>query len=128
MANVTSLQTILDGAKNTVIKFEGILDTSDLGSTIVVDASTLQGPPTKLRIDRIQYSIEDGLSLNLLWDATSDVRVLELNGHGEIDGNPFGGFPNNAGSGITGDILATTTGYSGTMSFTVILECSKQSF
>lgn len=128
MANVTSLQTLLDGVRKAVIKFEGILDTSDLGSTVVVDASALQGAPTKVRVDRIQYSVEDGLSVNLLFDATTDVRVLQLNGQGTIDGNPFGGFPNNAGTGVTGDILATTTGHSGTMSFTVILECTKQSF
>jgi predicted aconitase with swiveling domain len=38
----------------------------------------------------------------------------------------FGGLKNNAGAGVTGDVLATTEGWgSGTKSFTVILEFKK---
>ena len=37
MANSTSIQILEDGAARTVVKFEGVLDTSDLSSTVVVD-------------------------------------------------------------------------------------------
>lgn len=130
MANVTSTQTLVDGPRNYVVKFEGILDTSDLGSTIVIDFSTLNNESwaTQLRIDKIQYNIEDTLTLNLLWDATADVRICQLTGRGEFDATGFGGLQNNAGAGKTGDVLATTQGWSASaiLSFSVILECTKQ--
>lgn len=130
MANVTSTQILSDGVRNAVIKFEGILDTSDLGSTVVVDASALQGPPTKLCIKKAHYSIDEGLTVNLLFDATTDVRVMQLTGQGVMDGTDFGGFWNNAGTGVTGDILATTQGWAAatTLSFTVVLHCTKTDF
>lgn len=128
MANVTSTQVLVDGARNAVIKFEGILDTSDLGSTVVVDVSALDGAPSKVRIDKIQYSIEDTLTVNLLWDATADVRIAQLTGVGEFCAAQFGGLQNNAGAGVTGDVLATTQGWSaaGILSFSLILHCVKQ--
>ena len=39
MANLVTLQTLVDGERNTVIKFEGVLDTSDVAATGQVGAS-----------------------------------------------------------------------------------------
>lgn len=134
MANSYSTQIFEDGERNVVVKFEGVLDTSDLASTVVIDPSQLSAMgnygqlASKLRIDSIQYSIEDVLSVNLFWDATTPVRIEELVGRGQMTYNKFGGLQNNAGAGITGKITATTQGWAtgDILSFSLILTLVKQ--
>jgi hypothetical protein len=147
MANITSIQILEDGQRNVVAKFIGVLDTSDLGSTTVLDPATLSamngestGPKaTKLRINKLMFNVEDTLSVNLFWDATTPVLIEELVGRGKMDYKHFGGLKNNAGTydtqgiftpaaGFTGKITATTQGWgaASTLSFTMILECVKQ--
>lgn len=134
MANSTTTQILLDGPRNVVVKFEGVLDSGDLASTTVLDPSALQGidfsgavKAQNLRIEEIQYSIEDLLSVNLFWDATSPVRIEELVGRGKMKYWNFGGLVNNAGAGRTGKITATTQGASAgqILSFSLIITCIK---
>jgi len=132
MANSTSIQILEDGPRNVIVKFEGVLDTSDLGSTVVVDPATLsvideaRGVATKLAIKKITYNVEDLLSVNLFWDATTPVRIEEITGRGKMDFWKGQALQNNAGSGITGKITATTQGWVGILSFSLILELVKQ--
>lgn len=138
MANSVTIQLMEDGPRNCVVKFEGVLDTSDLASTVVIDPATLSpidsfgNPPAQLRIDCIQYNIEDTLSVNLFWDATTPVRIEEFVGRGVQKDYTFGGLTNNAGAGKTGKITATTTttgtAISGTniLSFSLIIKMVKQ--
>jgi hypothetical protein len=137
MANSTSIKIVQDGPRNVIVKFEGVLDTSDLTSTTVLDPALLADmdiwgiKATKLRIQKIQYSIEDTLSVNLFWDATTPIRIEELVGRGKMEYYKFGGLaplPSESGSaGWTGKITATTQGWaaSGVLSFSIILECVK---
>jgi hypothetical protein len=147
MANSTSIQILSDGPARTVIKFEGVLDTSDLSSTTVADPATLQsvepmGSNTLLanrfRVDKIIHNIEDGLSVNFFWDASTPVRIEELTGRGKAEYRDFGGLKSAAGTyssqgiftpaaGHTGKITATTQGWaaSAVLSFSVILYLTK---
>ena len=211
MANSTTTQIIMDGEKNVVVKFEGVIDTSDLAATGTLGAgasgvTTINSPiitftagglapvrgqlvtgtgipakayivsvdsttqvtlntnatasgtgltftlvagaivvadpailadidprtgtkASKLRLDKVTYSIEDLLSVNLFWDATAAVRIEELIGRGKMDHKRnFGGLINNAGTGINGRITATTQGWSASavLSFSLVLEFTKQ--
>lgn len=134
MANVTSIQTLVDGPRNVVIKYDGILDTSDVSSTTLIDPASLSAIdvnntlPTKVRIDRVFFDVEDGLAVYLYWDATTPVRIAELAGRGKMYAGKYGGLTNNAGAGKTGKVLVATQGWSAgtTLSFTLILECVKQ--
>jgi hypothetical protein len=137
MSNSTSIKILQDGPRNVTVKFEGVLDTSDLASTVLLDPATLSDmtdfgqKATKLRINRIQYSIEDTLSVNLFWDATTPIRIEELTGRGRLEHFKFGGLsplPSESTSpGWTGKITATTQGWaaSAVLSFSIILECIK---
>ena len=130
MANSTSIQILEDGPRNVVLKLEGVLDTSDLTSTVVVDPATLSqidsfgNPATQLRIDHVLFNIEDSLSVNLFWDATTPVRIEQLVGRGTVDYAWFGGLPNNSGAGKTGKITATTSNTGAAISATNILSFS----
>lgn len=127
MANSVTIQTIVDGAANTIVKITGVLDTSNLTSTTVLDPATLVPVPTQVRIDHVDYSISDQLELRLQWDATTPVDIMPLAGRGRMSFWNFGGLQNNAGAGKTGKILLSTVGYaSGTQVFSLILELRKQ--
>lgn len=129
MANTVTTQTLLDGPRNLVILLTGVLDTSNETRTIKVDVSSYDPAPTKVRVDKIQYSIAGALQVLLDWDATTDVTFAVLSGQGELEACKFGGLQNNAGAGVTGDIYLTTLGYSaGTVSYTLLLEMTKVSF
>lgn len=127
MANVVTTQTLVDGARNVVIKVTGVLDTSNVGSTVIVDPATLVPIPTQLRIDMLEFSVGSQLAVLLKWDATTPVDIAPLVGYGKLPFQKFGGLQNNAGAGKTGKVLLSTTGWaSGTQTFTVVIHLVKQ--
>lgn len=132
MANVVAVQIIEEGPRNAVVKVTGILDTSNVASSLLIDKATLnQGgtgkTPSKLRINEIEYSISTQLQVRLDWNATADVPIACLTGSGELDFCKAGGANNNAGAGVDGNIDMLTYGWaSGTQTFTLLLYLVKQ--
>ena len=135
MANSITTTVLQDGPKNTRVRFEGVLDTSDFTSMTVVDPAVLTdlGPfagvkAKALRIDKIDYDIEDTLSINLFWDATTPVRITEFTGRGTIDNTKYNDWNNPQAAGWTGKITATSQGWaaSGILSFSLTLTLVKQ--
>ena len=136
MANVTSVQTLVDSERNLVIKLVGILDTGNVSLTTLIDpalvaavnASGLNSQqPTKVAIKKINYDVEDGLAVNLYWNATADVPIWRFTGRGCVNAEHFGFLQNNAGTGVNGKVLYDTDGYSsGSVSFSMTIECIKQ--
>lgn len=109
--------------------------TGTAGAIVVADPALLSDmidytdvKASKLKINKLTYNIEDTLGVILYWEATSNTRIEELVGRGKMDYKHFGGVSNNAGTGVTGKIVATTQGWaaSGVLSFSIILELQKQ--
>ena len=134
MANAVTTQIITDGPRNAVVKIVGILDTSDVASTAIVDPASLgymdnsnQQRCDQVRIDKIWCSIETGLDVQLFWDATTDVPIITLLGTEDLCFSKFGGLQNNSGTGKTGIINLVTEGWgSGIKEFTIVLHLVKQ--
>jgi hypothetical protein len=135
MANSLSVQVVQDGPRNVVLKVEGILDTSDLASTLLISPATLAGmdntgtiKAANLIVERIAYAIEDTLEVRLWWDATTQTPLVALDGRGEFKAEKFGGIPNNSGAGRTGNINITTLGWAATkiLGFTLLITLTKQ--
>ena len=136
MANSVQIQTLVDSERNLVVKLVGILDTSNVSLVTLIDpalvaavnASGLNSQqPTKVAIKKVTYDVEDGLAVNLYWDATADVPIWRFVGRGFVMGEHVGFLQNNAGAGVTGKILYDTDGYSsGSLSFSLLIECIKQ--
>jgi hypothetical protein len=124
MADAVTTQTLVDGTKNLVVKLTNLSDGTGEAAVLKIDVSTYAGTPSRVRIKRIHYSVA-GMVVTLLWDATTDVRILDLQGDGTFDCCEFGGLWNNAGTGITGDINLTTTGHTANDSYSLILEMIK---
>jgi len=136
MANSVQIQTLVDSERNLVVKLVGILDTSNVSLATLIDpalvaavnASGLNSQqPTKIAIKKVTYDVEDGLAVNLYWDATADVPIWRFVGRGFVMGEHIGFLQNNAGAGVTGKVLYDTDGYSsGSLSFSLLIECIKQ--
>ena len=99
-------QTIQDSRYRTIIK---TLSSSTTSAGEIVDCSDLVGSQTGglLTIAKVSWSLSS--EVNILWDATSNVIALSLNGNGTygfMPGQPA--LPNNAASANrTGDVLFT---------------------
>lgn len=113
--------TILDDRRRLVIKVTG--DVAE-ASTILADVSALAFPCSQLSLESLDYDVLTGVAVELLWDATTDVRIFKMNGSCDHkDFTPFSGIPNNSGAGKTGDVMMVVTG---TGSYTFIASFKKQ--
>jgi hypothetical protein len=136
MANSVQIQTLVDSERNLVVKLVGLLDTSNVSLATLIDPALLASvnstglnsqKPTKVAIKKVTYDVEDGLAVNLYWDATTDVPIWRFVGRGFVMGEQVGFLQNNAGTGVNGKVLYDTDGYSsGSLSFSLLIECIKQ--
>lgn len=132
MADVVASQTIIDGQKTAVLKLTNVSDGGGEAAVVKVDVSALTALPngtvcTGVVIEKIWWQCI-GMKVQLLWDATTNLFCIELgeNQSGHHDYTDFGGFPNNSGSGKTGDLLFTTVGHTSADTYTVILYMRKE--
>jgi len=131
MADAVTAQTIFDGDKKVIQKFTNISDGSGESAVVKVDVSDLNSNGhgqtcTGVAIEKIWWQCI-GMKTRMFFDATSNAFIIELgeNQSGYHDYSSFGGLKNNAGSGVTGDILFTTVGHSSGDTYTITLEMRK---
>lgn len=122
MADLVTTQTLVSGTRNLVVKLTSTSDGTGESAVKKVDAS--DNGASVLTIEKIHYSVA-GMVARLLWDATTDVTIVDLQGDGCLDCRGFGGLINNAGTGVTGDIMLTTVGHTSGDSYSIILEMRK---
>ena len=132
MADTVTSQTIQDGARHVVMSFTNVSDGTGESAVKKVDVSALTSDPmtgsscSGVSIDSVWFSTL-GMSVKLLWDADTDVLALHLPADysDTLDMSEFTGLKNNAGTGVTGDIMFTTVGHSSGAAYTVILKMVK---
>jgi len=125
MADAVATQKLVDGAKNVVMKFTNVSDGTGESAVVKVDVSALNDAPERVKIVAVHWKIS-GMTVRVLWDATTDVDALILTeGEGHHCYRKFGGIQNNAGDGVTGDISFTTSGASINDSYDITLEMQK---
>lgn len=128
MADAVTSQILNDGRRNFTVILTNQSDGTGEAAVLKVDVSTLSAPPGQVcsgvNIRKVVYNTF-GMAVKLLWDATTDVTALVLQGDGSLDFTPFGGIPNNSGAGKTGDIMLTTVGHTSGDTYTVVLELEK---
>ena len=126
MADTVTTSTIHDGDKHTVIRFTNESDGSGEAAVQKVNISALRGAPGRVSIETIWFSTR-GMGVDILWDATTDVlaETLPADDWGKLDYTEFAAVKNNAGAGITGDIMFTTRGAAAGDAYTVTLKLRK---
>lgn len=130
MADTVTSQTIINGARNLVIKCTNESDGTGESGVKKVDAQSatlaVNGtvPGIHLTIARITYNVSQG-AVRMQWDASSATDIDILSYAGVQDFTAFGGLTNPAASGATGSILFTTVGFVAGSSYTITLEMIK---
>ena len=103
-----SAVTLKDTDFETVVK---VTTTGTNTNASIVDASALEGAESDPRLAIVACQWTTGSQTNILFDASSNVVALSLNGNGtyNVGSQQMPSIPNNAGGGITGDILLTNS-------------------
>jgi hypothetical protein len=131
MADTVASQTILDGERLVIQKFTNISDGTGETAVVKVDVSALNPDAFGVACNGVKlnkiYATTHGMEVRILWDATTDVFawMIPQNTNYLMDLSSFGGIPNNAGAGVTGDVLFTTADASSGDMYTIVLECIK---
>jgi|TARA_E500000305_G_C3983981_1_gene218356 hypothetical protein len=131
MADALTSQTIQDGARTAILKFTNISDGTGQAAAVLIDVSSLAPDPktgkacTGVTLQTITFS-NIGMGVELLWDATTDVPLLNLPQDWEdtMDFSDFG-IPNNSGAGKTGDIVVTTVGATAGDTYLLVITVTK---
>jgi hypothetical protein len=130
MADAVATQILFQGDKQVIMKFTNNSDGTGETAVKKVDVATLAPYQGKaciaVQIDKI-YGLTHGMEVRMLWEATANVTILTYpqNNAQTLDFNEFGGLNNNAGAGVTGNILFTTLDASAGDTYTFILVLRK---
>ena len=131
MADAVTSTTLMDSDRVAIIQLTNTSDGTGEAAVKKIDVSALSDSSTGqactgVRLARIVYSTF-GMSVKLLWDATTDTICWDLNADYTTDEDftGFGGIQNTAGTGKTGDINLTTTGASSGDSYVIVLTLIK---
>ena len=127
MADAVTSTTLMDSDRVAIIQLTNTSDGTGEAAVKKIDVSALSDSSTGqactgVRLAKIVYSTF-GMSVKLLWDATTDTICWDLNADYTTDEDftEFGGIRNTSGSGKTGDIMLTTTGHSDGDSYVIVL-------
>ncbi|QGH72189.1 MAG: hypothetical protein [Caudovirales sp. ctOwN3] len=131
MADAVTSQVLLDGDRLYIAKFTNISDGSGESAVLKIDVSSLAVDSNGhacngVKINKI-WAQTYGMAVDILWDADTDViaDTVPADVMYKMCFSDFGGIPNNAGTGKTGDVMFSTVGASSGDRYTIILECIK---
>ena len=135
MADAVTSQLIEDGDRLVIYKFTNISDGTGESDVVKIDVSTLnhQGGPAQsglpcngLKLNKVIASTI-GMGVEMLWEADTNVFAWAVPPDSQYRTklDEFGGIPNNAGAGKTGNLLFTTVGASSGDTYAIIVECIK---
>jgi hypothetical protein len=131
MADAVATQVILDGERLYIAKFTNISDGTGETGALKIDVSTLAPSSFSKACDGVKINkiwVQTlGMGVDILWDATTDVLCESVPADVlyKMCYDEFGGLPNNAGAGKTGDVLFSTVGAAAGDRYTIIIEAIK---
>lgn len=131
MADAVASQTLFDGERMAIMKFTNISDGTGENKVLKVDVSALNPSASGKVCDGVTitkiHASTHGLEVQIWWDATTDVLcwMIPQNTSYSFDLEKMGGFTNNAGAGVTGDVLFSTVDASLGDMYAITLEMVK---
>jgi hypothetical protein len=131
MADAVTSQVILDGERLYIAKFTNISDGTGETGALKIDVSTLNPNSFGLACNGVKinkiWAQTQGMGVDIIWDATTDLlcETIPADKFYLMDYSSFGGLPNNAGVGKTGDVLFSTVGAAAGDRYTIVVEAIK---
>ena len=132
MADATTSQTIQDGGRNLIMKFTNVSDGTGQSAATLVDGSGLNANPTtgaacsRIVLQRMWFS-NVGMGFKLFWNASTNMFIAQApkdwtdTWDFTSSSEDLSGIPNNAGSGINGDLLITTNDHTDGDTYSVVI-------
>jgi hypothetical protein len=132
MAATATSQTLFDGERVAIMKFDFITDSATGETNVVkVDPAALNPSAAGGACDEVSLlkisGLTNGMSVRMLWDATAPVPIQTVPSNTQYiqDYSSIGGLTNNAGAGKNGKILFTTYETGAGDTYTIVLEMQK---
>ena len=124
MATTPTVKVIQNGSRVLVLEVEYVYVDAEVAAAVVVDVSAYSC--TRVAIRCVKSSLAGHVG-RLEWDATANTLALALpDGDFEFCATRNGPILNNAGTGITGDLVLTTLGLAAGEAGTIRLELVKK--
>lgn len=123
----TTSQTLVDGARNFVIRLTGLGDGTGVQQTLVkvINVATMTPPAgPSFKIKRADFRVFGGI-VELLWEAPTPVVFAELTLADDIDWEGFSAQSTRGISGATGSVLLSTKGFDVGSSYDLTFGCIK---
>ena len=137
MADAVTSQTILDdGGKNLIMKFTNISDGTGESAVAKIDVSALTSSAitgqacNRVVLNKIWFS-NVGMGFSLYWNATSNMFICQApkawtdTWDFTQSSQNLPGIPNNAGTGINGDLLLTTNDHTSGDTYSIVIWANK---
>ena len=133
MANQTDRQIILDGPRNAIVKFTGVLTDTDAWfspALRITDFSATEAGAnlSGFRVDLVEFAISQPLEVVLAWTGATPQIIVPLSGRGRLNSWNYGGLqPDTTKPGYDGSITLYTQNFppGSIMNYTVLLELVK---
>ena len=122
-ASTVATKYLINGSRDFVIKIDIVGGDAEFTAEKIIDVADLTGTPTVFKIRNISWQFAE-FTATLLWDATTDKQAFVLNQYeGDIDFFESTGVPivNDAGTGVSGNLLMTTKGLAAGDTGTIII-------
>ena len=137
MADAVTSQTILDdGGKNLIMKFTNFSDGTGESAVAKIDVSALTSSAitgqacNRVVLNKIWFS-NVGMGFSLYWNATSNMFICQApkdwtdTWDFTQSSQNLPGIPNNAGTGINGDLLLTTNDHTSGDTYSIVIWANK---
>lgn len=133
MANVIDRQIILDGPRNAIVKFTGIINTADVNISPAISVGDFQAKEaganlSGFRVDLVEFAISQPLEVVLAWTGATPQIIVPLSGRGRLNSWNYGGIqPDTTKPGYDGSLTLYTQNFppGSIMNYTVLLELVK---
>lgn len=131
MADAVTIRKLVDMDTRSVHLLTSISAGDGESAVKKIDITDLKGYTSggRLKINKVAFCINGG-SVELLWEATSNVVALVLSGYNTFYFNDQfqSSLENNAGAGVTGSILLTTRNFTNASTYSILIETRKVGF
>lgn len=137
MADAVTSQTILDdGGKNLIMKFTNISDGTGESAVAKIDVSALTSSAitgqacNRIVLNKIWFS-NVGMGFSLYWNASTNMFICQApkdwtdTWDFTQSSQNLPGIPNNAGTGINGDLLLTTNDHTSGDTYSIVIWANK---